>query len=155
MTKQATLLLAAGLALGAASLPAKAIMLCDCCAKDAGEACAKACENISKAFCRPVVVMDKTAKSKANPLNGINLKYLDLSDLTPLQREKVRKWAEKLRKKAEKDFRMTRLLILWGHKDKSAFAPAEKTRDQAVVNYDHIMRAYRAAARAAKATQGN
>ena len=139
------ILLAAGLALGAASLPARAIQLCDCCAADKTDACAAACAKVSKAFCRPVVVMDKSSQAKGNPLNGIALKYLDLSGLTPLEREKVRIWAEKNRKKAERAFRMTRLQILWGHKDKSAFGPAEKLRDEAVVNYDLIMRAYREA----------
>ena len=140
------LLLAAGLGLSAAGMPAKAIELCDCCAKaQPDKACETACAQVSEAFCRPVVVMDAESKTDGNPLNGIDLKYLDLGGLTPLEREKVRRWAEKNRRKAEKAFRMTRLQILWGHKDKSAFGPAEKKRDEAVVNYNHIMRAYRAA----------
>ncbi len=122
---------------------ARAVMICDCCAKKAPAACEKACRKATKEFCQPQIVLNK--KGKGKPLNGVSLKYLDLSGLSPAQLEKVRKWAEKERRKAERRFRKARLMILWGHRDKSTFGPAQTQRDKAIVNYQHIMRAYRQA----------
>ncbi len=141
--KFSTVIIAALAGWAAASMPARAIMICDCCASKAPAACESACQRATKEFCQPQIVLDK--KSKGKPLNGFNLKYLDLSGFTPAQLEKVRKWAEKERRKAERRFRKARLMILWGHKDKSTFGPAQAQRDEAIVNYQHIMRAYRQA----------
>jgi len=127
----------------ASGLPARAIMICDCCVGKAPPACQSACQKATKEFCQPQIVLK--GRRRGNPLNGVNLKYLDLSGLTPAQLEKVRKWAEKARRKAERRFRKARLRIRRRHKGKSAFAPAQARRDAAIVNYQHIMRAYRQA----------
>ncbi len=145
MNRKTGTILAAALALGVWSAPADAIMICDCCAASPPAGCADGCRGRTGEGCAPVIVMKKAARSAQNPLNGLSLKYLDLSGLSRAELEKVRIWAEGLRRRAEREFRRTRLRILRGRAEKNAFAPAEKKRDEAIVNYQHIIRAYREA----------
>ncbi len=133
--------------------PAKAQLLCDCCAgQPLSRICQKACTSASSpnaagsgnGFCRPMIVPDvRAAKRRTNPLNGVDLKYLDLGDLTPPQLERVRRWAERARSQAEARFRRMKAKAKRGLISPEAFAKAEALRDEAVTNYHHIIRAYR------------
>ena len=135
--------------------PAQAVVLCDCCARDmANKAetaryCTEACKRQQRGeFCAPLVLPDIKVRYGNNPLLGIDLKYLSLKGLTPMQRERVRRWAERARWQGERVFQRARKKALMGKIGKQEFARAEKRRDAIVVNYQHIMRAYREAARA-------
>ena len=141
------LALAAALLAGVVALPAGsgAVVLCDCCAAPKGGACEKACARQEGGLCAPLILPDARRKARGNPLDGTNLKYLELSGLSPLQLEKVRKWAEHWRARAERRFRRALRLARRGRLSRQALADAEKRRDKALVNYQHVIRAYRAA----------
>ena len=131
--------------------PALAQLLCDCCTPSSlARTCQKACEAqgaldpSGEGFCRPVILPDfRAGKRRTNPLNGIDLKYLDLSGLTPAQLERVRRWAERARRQSEARFRRIKAKARRGRISKEAFAQAEARRDEVVTNYHHIIRAYR------------
>jgi len=153
------LLLAAGLGLAVSYAPATAQVLCDCCgqkpeqaeaqtqASALPEACREPCRQAERTagICRPVILPDARDRARRNPLLGVDLKYLDLSGLTGRQLERVRRWAEKWRARAERRFRRARAQLLRGRIDAEAFRKAEARRDAVVVNYQHVIRAYKAA----------
>ncbi len=128
-----------------AAVPAGAVALCDCCAAPGGKACASACAERQEGFCAPLLLPEARQKVRGNPLNGVSLKYLELSGLSPLQLEKVREWAEHWRVRAERRFRRALRKARRGRLSRQALARAEKRRDEAIVNYQHVIRAYRAA----------
>ncbi len=139
------ILLAGALAAFVWSQPAQAVMICDCCAKDRPELCTGPCKEAAQPICMPVILPDVRGWEKTNPLLRYDLKYLELNDLTPKQLEKVRRWAEKQRRRAEREYRRMRARAIRGRISREAFRKAEARRDKVVVNYQHIIRAYRAA----------
>ncbi len=154
------LLLAAGLGLAISfAAPATAQMLCDCCGQKTEqatpeikapalpEACREPCRQGEQAagLCRPVILPDVRDQAQRNPLLGVNLKFLDLNGLSRPQLERVRRWAEKWRAQAERRYRRAKARLLRGRLDAEAFRREEARRDAVVVNYQHVIRAYRAA----------
>ncbi len=124
---------------------AQAVMICDCCAKDKPELCTGPCKELTQPICTPVILPNVRGWEKSNPLLRYDLKYLELKGLTPRQLERVRRWAEKQRRRAEREYRRMRARAVRGRISKEAFRKAEARRDKVVVNYQHIIRAYRAA----------
>ena len=141
------ILVAGALMVFAWSLPAQAVMICDCCAKDRPELCTGPCKEATRPICTPVILPDVRGWEKTNPLLRYDLKYLELNGLTPRQLERVRRWAEKQRRRAEREYRRMRARAVRGRISKEAFRKAEARRDKVVVNYQHIIRAYRTARR--------
>ncbi len=141
------ILVAVALAVTAWSLPARAVMICDCCAKDRPELCTGPCKEAAQPICTPVILPNVRGWEKTNPLLRYDLKYLELTNLSPKQLEKVRRWAEKQRRRAERRFRRMRARAIRGRISREAFRKAEARRDKVLVNYQHIIRAYRTAKR--------
>ncbi len=141
------ILMAGALVAAVWSLPAQAVMICDCCAKDRPELCTGPCKEAAQPICTPVILPDVRGWEKTNPLLRYDLKYLELNGLTPQQLEKVRRWAEKQRRRAEREYRRMRARAIRGRISREAFRKAEARRDKVVVNYQHIIRAYRTAKR--------
>jgi hypothetical protein len=144
------LMLAGLLLISPFALPSRAQMLCDCCGnRPLADTCVKACAGATSdsgtSLCRPVILPDVRDRARRNPLAGPDLKYLDLTGLSPRQLERVRRWAEKWRARAERRFRRIRARARRGRVNAEAFARAEARRDAVVVNYQHVIRAYRAA----------
>ena len=139
------ILVAWALAAAVWSQPVQAVMICDCCAKDRPELCTDPCKEATQPICTPVILPDVRGWEKTNPLLRYDLKYLELKGLTPQQLERVRRWAEKQRRRAERKYRRMRARAVRGRISKAVFRKAEARRDKVVVNYQHIIRAYRAA----------
>ncbi len=141
-------------------LPASAQMLCDCCGSDVSrittdrkappalpDVCREPCRKAKRTagLCRPVILPDVRDRARRNPLLGVDLKYLDLSGLSRPQLERVRRWAETWRARAERRYRRAKASLERGRLSPEAFGKAEARRDAIIVNYQHVIRAYRAA----------
>lgn len=139
--------LAIGLYLGMGSGPASAVGICKCDSKTGFEtACLPICKqaNEKMSFFRPAVYFGNDEKTNADmtPLNGTSMKFLFLADPSRAGMEAFRKYLEQHRKVAEVEFKKIRRAYLRGHVGPEEFVVAEKTRDEALVNYHHGMRAY-------------
>ncbi|HFC04974.1 MAG TPA: hypothetical protein ENJ55_04645 [Rhizobiales bacterium] len=126
---------------------AAAVGICKCDSKTGFEnACLPICKeaNEKTSFFRPAVYFGNDPKVNADqtPLNGTSLKFLYLSHPTRRGMELFRRFLEDNRKKAEKEFHKMKAAYLRGHVGPEEFIEAEKLRDEAVVNYQHGMRAY-------------
>jgi len=141
-------LIATGLSIGLIMVgTAWAVGICKCDSKKGFEnACLPICKaaNEQTSFFRPAVYFggDPKVNADATPLNGTSMKYLYMSKPTRQGIESFRKFLERGRKNAEKEFRKMRKAYLRGHVGPEEFNLAAKLRDEAVVNYQHGMRAY-------------
>ena len=131
----------------ASSGTALAVGICKC---DSDKGFAASCLPICKqanektSFFRPAVYFGDDAKvnSDKTPLNGTSLKFLYMSTPTRQGMELFRQFLEQNRNSAESEFKKIRKAYLSGHVGPEEFFEAEKQRDEAVVNYQHGMRAY-------------
>jgi len=143
--------LAAGLGLSVAQVAlsdsAAAVGICKCdSAKGFENACLPICKqaNEKTSFFRPAVYFgsDPAVNSDKTPLNGTSLKFLYMPQPTRQGMELFRQFLESNRKSVEVEYRKLRRAYLNGHVGPEEFGEAEKQRDEAVVNYQHGMRAY-------------
>jgi len=124
-----------------------AVGICKC---DSDKGFATSCLPICKeanektSFFRPAVYFgdDPKVNSDKTPFNGTSLKFLYMSRPTRMGMESFRQFLEQNRKSAETEFKKMRKAYLKGHVGPEEFSEAEKMRDEAVVNYQHGMRAY-------------
>lgn len=126
---------------------AAAVGICKCDNEKGFEtSCLPVCKeaNEKTSFFRPAVYFgdDPKVNGDTNPLNGTSLKFLYMSKPTRQGMELFRQFLEKSRKSAESEFRQIKRAYLRGHVGPEEFMQAEKKRDEAVVNYQHGMRAY-------------
>jgi len=147
-------LLGVGLATGivvlaqlASSSSAIAVGICKCDSNKGFEAsCLPICKqaNEKTKFFRPAVYFgdDPKVSSDKTPLNGTSLKYLYMPKPTRMGMERFRQFLEQNRKAAEVEFNKMHKAYLRGHVGPEEFSQAEKQRDEALVNYQHGMRAY-------------
>ena len=129
------------------TVPAAAVGICKCDSqKKLPDACHALCikANRETNFARPAVYFgkDEIVNGDKNPLNGTSLKFLYLSSPTRQGMENFRRFLEKNRKAAEKEFRAMKKAYRHGHVGPEEFTAAEKKRNEALVNYYHGMRAY-------------
>ena len=126
---------------------ARAVGICKCDSQKGFEnSCLAICKqaNEKTSFFRPAVYFgnDRKVNADATPLNGTSMKYLYMSKPTRQGMEAFRKFLEQGRVYAEKEFKNVRRAYLRGHVGPEEFNQAAKLRDEAVVNYQHGMRAY-------------
>ena len=126
---------------------AAAVGICKCDSEKGFEqACLPICKeaNEKTSFFRPAVYFgdDPKVSGDKSPLNGTSMKFLYLSHPTRSGMEKFRQFLEMHRKKAESKFQKSRRAYLRGQLSAEEFHAAEKLRDEALVNYQHGMRAY-------------
>ena len=141
-------LVAAGLSMGLIMAgTASAVGICKCDSQKGFEnACLPVCKeaNEKTSFFRPAVYFgdDPKVNNDKTPLNGTSLKFLYMSHPNRQGMEQFRQFLEKHRLKAETEFQKFRKAYLRGHVGPEEFIEAEKMRDEALVNYQHGMRAY-------------
>ncbi len=126
---------------------ASAVGICKCDSKKGFEnVCLPVCKeaNEKTSFFRPAVYFgdDPKVNNDKTPLNGTSLKFLYMSHPSRQGMEQFRKFLEKHRLNAEREFQAFRKAYLGGHVGPEEFIEAEKMRDEALVNYQHGMRAY-------------
>ncbi len=126
---------------------ASAVGICKCDSeKGFQNACLPVCKeaNEKTSFFRPAVYFgnDPTVSNDPTPLNGTSLKFLYLAHPSRQGMEQFRQFLEKHRLKAEAEFQAFRQAYLRAHVGPEEFVEAEKMRDEALVNYQHGMRAY-------------
>lgn len=126
---------------------AAAVGICKCDnAKGFQASCLPICKqaNEKTSFFRPAVYFgdDKKVNSDKTPLNGTSMKFLFMPASTRYGMEKFRRFLEENRNLAEKDYRDIKAAYLRGHVGPEEFDEAEILRDEALVNYQHGMRAY-------------
>jgi hypothetical protein len=123
--------------------------ICGCCEGDPSEACKPACAaaQAEAGFCRPAMIVtgDAATPAGANPLLSPSLKYLSLVDATPTDLESVRQYLELWRRRSEAAFGVASDDFRAGTITRSAFDEARTRFEAELVNYQHGMRAYRAA----------
>jgi hypothetical protein len=123
------------------------IAFCKCCAASQDQQCATLCSAVSAGGECPVAVQYDAAPSQdANPLNGLSLKELDLGKPTPSQLEDFRRFLERARKRAQSDYRKALRVFGAGDKDQAKLQSARSRYEEALVNYNHGIYAYKVAA---------
>jgi len=126
---------------------ASAVGICRCDSqKGFATSCLPVCKeaNEKTSFFRPAVYFgdDPEVNSDQMPLNGTSLKFLYMPHASRQGMEAFRQFLEKHRLNAETEFQKFRQAYLNGHVGPEEFKQAEKIRDEALVNYQHGMRAY-------------
>jgi len=149
MAKRLALTIAAGLALGFGNMavPAQATGFCTCSLDPMPQACSAACATRqstpgqSPAF----VIFDGEGAvgPNGNPLNAMSLKELEIGKPRRSELESFRKFLEKYRIKAIKDWRAAARAYDRGKLAKDAFEEASTLYRDALVGYYHGIRAYR------------
>jgi hypothetical protein len=138
----------AGFALFAA-VPAQSASLCNCCAAGTPASCATACATVKPAdkLCIPVVdfTADPVIGPGQNPLYGISLKTLDVSNASASQLEMLRRMLETSRRAAEKDRKAALKDFAAGKMNSNAAAALARRYDRAMINYYLGMKAFQAA----------
>ncbi len=154
----AAALVAAGFFTVSGSAFAGSVGICSCCEGEQTATCKPVCEAAQSdiGFCRPAVVVDgDTGTPKgANPLASPSLKYLSLSGESRMELEATRRFFERWRRIAEARFGKAQAEYLAGKSTKAAYEEALAERNAVLVNYQHGIRAYRAA-REKQATASN
>jgi hypothetical protein len=143
----ATALLVLGLGTIADSPPVQATGLCSCCLDPMPKACAAACaaRQTTPGQCPAFVIYDGEGASgvSGNPLNVMSLKELEIGKPRRTELEDFRKFLEKYRAKAIKDWRAAARAYNRGKLAKDAFEKASSLYRDALVGYYHGIRAYR------------
>jgi hypothetical protein len=126
---------------------AGAVGICKCDSEKGFEqACLPICKeaNEKTSFFRPAVYFGDDAKvsNDKSPLNGTSMKFLYLAHPTRTGMERFRQFLEFHRLQAEKKYKMSLRAYRLGKIPAGQFIKAEKVRDEALVNYQHGMRAY-------------
>lgn len=126
---------------------ASGVGICKCDSDKGFEtACLPVCKqaNEKTSFFRPAVYFgdDAIVSGDKSPLNGTSMKFLYMSTPDRAGMEQFRQFLENHRLIAETEFQNFRKAYLRGHVGPEEFVTAEKMRDEALVNYQHGMRAY-------------
>jgi hypothetical protein len=123
--------------------------VCVCCDGAATQACRPACAaaQAEAGFCRPAMIFAGDAGTPAgtNPLLAPSLKYLSLGEASAGDLESVRQYLELWRRRSEAAFGAATDNFRAGAITRSAFDEARTRFEAELVNYQHGMRAYRAA----------
>jgi hypothetical protein len=132
---------------GAGSAAAQGI--CACCEGEATAACKPACAAAQDdaGFCRPAMIFSGDAGTPAgvNPLVSPSLKYLSLPKGSPGELESARQLLEQWRRRAEARFGVAKQRYLAGEITRADYDAQRAALEASLVNYQHGMRAYRAA----------
>jgi len=143
----ATATLVLGLGMTANPQGAQATGLCSCCLDPLPEACSAACaaRQTTPGQCPAFVIFDGEGAVGAggNPLNAMSLKELEIGKPRRSQLEGFRKFLEKYRVKAIRDWRAAARAYDRGKLGKDAFEEASTLYREALVGYYHGIRAYR------------
>jgi hypothetical protein len=143
----AAAMLALGLGVTADQRSAQATGLCSCCLDPMPEACGAACaaRQTTPGQCPAFVIYDGEGAvgPGGNPLNAMSLKELDIGKPHRGELEGFRKFLEKYRIKAIKDWRAAARAYDRGKLAKDAFEEASTLYRDALVGYYHGIRAYR------------
>ncbi len=147
----AVMLSVAMLVLGGATLanlrPAMAAGFCSCCLDPMPEACSAACaaRQTTPGECPAFIIYEGAGAigPGGNPLNAMSLKELDVGKPRRSELEGFRKFLEKYRIKAIKDWRAAANAYDRGKLAKDAFEEASTLYRDALVAYYHGIRAYR------------
>jgi hypothetical protein len=136
--------MAAWLSLSASS---QALVLCTCCAEqqDRQRQCTAICDKAAPepGHCAPVVNYSPAKqRPKTNPLYGESLMEISLGRPNPQQLESWRRFLERYRRRAFRDYDKTAEKYRRGRLDDAELAAAKALRDKAMVNYNHGIRAY-------------
>jgi hypothetical protein len=133
--------------------PVQATGLCSCCLDAMPEACSAACaaRQTTPGQCPAFVIFDGEGAvgPTGNPLNAMSLKELDVGKPRRTELEGFRKFLEKYRTRAIKDWRAAARAYDRGKLAKDAFEEASTLYRDALVGYYHGIRAYRENIRAA------
>ncbi|MBL8907541.1 MAG: hypothetical protein JNM20_12780 [Rhizobiales bacterium] len=132
---------------------AQATGLCSCCLDPMPEACGTACaaRQSEPGQCPAFVIYDGEGAvgPGGNPLNAMSLKELDIGKPRRIKLEGFRKFLEKYRVKAIRDWRAAARAYDRGKLTRDAFEEASTLYRDALVGYYHGIRAYRENIRAA------
>lgn len=137
----------ASLGLLLTSAPVNAASLCNCCATGIAESCNPVCASTKPAPGQCVARVDYAGEvviaDGDNPLYGISLLGLDLTDAVRPELEGVRRLLEDSRRGVEKDRKISARDFRKGKIDDAALAVSTKRYEDAIVNYYLGLRAYR------------
>ena len=140
-------MMALAMGFGGNAGPAQANGFCTCCLNPMPEACAKACEArpATPNQCPAFVIYEGAGAvgPNGNPLNAMSLKELDMGKPHRNELEGFRRFLEKYRIKAIKDWRAAARAYDRGTLGKDAFEEASTLYRDALVGYYHGIRAYR------------
>jgi len=143
----AATMLAFGIGESVGSRPAQAAGFCTCCLDAMPQACGTACaaRQTTPGQCPAFVIFEGEGAvgPNGNPLNAMSLKELDLGKPRRSELEGFRKFLEKYRTKAIKDWRAAAHAYDRGKLAKDAFEEASTLYRDALVGYYHGIRAYR------------
>lgn len=140
--------LAAVAAFPAMSGGSQALSLCNCCATQQAEQCSAACAAMSFAPGQcPSFVDYAPAKKRPviNPLYGMSLKEISLGEPNERQLESWRRFLERYRRHAVKAYKKAAKKYRKGRLNDADMASAKALLNQALVNYNHGIRAYEVA----------
>jgi hypothetical protein len=133
---------------GLATMPGQsaAMGLCGCCDTQLTQSCEALCSAIKLKFgiCPTVVDYDGAgaAAEGTNPLNGMSLREVTLGEPTPWQLELYRRFTEKSRRQAVRDYKKALREFKRDRLSEADFAKADALYKEALVNYYHGIRAY-------------
>jgi hypothetical protein len=126
---------------------AQATGLCSCCLDPLPQACSAACaaRQSTPGQCPAFVIYDGEGAlgPTGNPLNAMSLKELEIGKPRRSELEGFRKFLEKYRIKAIKDWRAAARAYDRGKLAKDAFEEASTLYRDALVGYYHGIRGYR------------
>lgn len=124
-----------------------ALSLCNCCATEQAEQCSSACAamTIPAGQCPAFVDYGPAKRPKINPLYGISLKEISLGEANQAQLESWRRFLERYRSRAIRDYDKAAEKYRHARLDDAAMASAKERLNQAMVNYNHGIRAYQVA----------
>ena len=136
-----------GLGLLLTSVPVSAASLCNCCATGVAENCRAVCAPAKPAPGQCVALVDYAGEAVIadgeNPLYGLSLLSLDLSDAARPELEGVRRLLEDSRRGVEKDRTSSARDFRKGRIDDATLSVNTKRYEAAIVNYYLGLRAYR------------
>jgi hypothetical protein len=143
----AAVLLALGFGTAAISRSAQAAGFCTCCLDPMPQACGTACaaRQTRPGQCPAFAIFEGEGAvgPTGNPLNAMSLKELEIGKPQRRQLEGFRKFLEKYRVRAIKDWRAAARAYDRGKLAKDAFEEASTLYRDALVGYYHGIRAYR------------
>jgi hypothetical protein len=140
--------IAAMAALPGFSESSRALSLCNCCVAQQVEQCMAACAAMTSAPGQCPAFVDYTPAKKrpaVNPLYSMSLKEIFLGEPNARQLESWRRFLEKHRRRAVRDYNKAAYKYRKGRLDDVAMASAKARLNQALVNYNHGIRAYEVA----------
>jgi hypothetical protein len=136
-----------------AAVPGRAasVGLCGCCLEKLPEACASACAAMSlpAGQCPAFAIFGAAGAlgPDGNPLTAMSLKEITLGEASRGELERFRRFVERARRKAIRDWKRAARRFERGRLAEAEFKEKDRLYREALVNYYHAIRAYRAAAR--------